>query len=239
MQRTIIVAAIVLGLAYGWLRTGFDPFNHPVAQPSISHSEHLALATFAAGCFWCAEADFEKVPGVVSVISGYTGGSLPNPTYEQVSSGGTGHAESVEVRYDPARVSYEQLLDRFWHDVDPFAGDRQFCDVGEQYRAEIFVHDAAQRAAAEASKPRVEQELGRPVKVRISDAGPFYRAEAYHQGYSRTHPLQYRFYRWSCGRDRRLREIWGSRAVSRLFSPHTRAISAQWSGVQPHTSDKV
>jgi peptide-methionine (S)-S-oxide reductase len=129
-----------------------------------------------------------------------------------VSSGGTGHAEAVEVRYDPAVVTYAQLLDRFWHDVDPFAVDRQFCDVGEQYRAEIFVHDAAQRDAAEASKRKVEQELGRPVAVRISDAGPFYRAEDYHQDYYRTHPIQYHFYRWTCGRDRRLADVWSTRA---------------------------
>lgn len=218
MQRLILVVAIVLGVSYGWLRGAFDlPLaitahrTGSVEADAAAHTAHLAVATFAAGCFWCAEADFEKVTGVVSATSGYTGGVVPNPTYQQVSSGGTGHAESVEVRYDPAVVTYDQLLDRFWHDVDPLAADRQFCDVGEQYRAEIFVHDPAQRAAAEASKRRVEQELGRPVAVRISDAGPFYRAEDYHQHYSRTHPIQYRFYRWTCGRDRRLAEVWGIR----------------------------
>lgn len=217
MQRLILVVAIALGVSYGWLRGAFDvPLAalRPTRQAGdvqATPRAGLAVATFAAGCFWCAEADFEKVPGVVSVVSGYTGGSVAHPTYQQVSSGGTGHAESIEVRYDPSVVTYDQLLDRFWHDVDPFAADRQFCDVGEQYRAEIFVRDAAQRAAAEASRRRVEQELGRAVTVRISNAGPFYRAEAYHQGYARTHPLQYHFYRWTCGRDRRLAEVWGRR----------------------------
>jgi peptide-methionine (S)-S-oxide reductase len=210
-QRVILVAAIVAGLAYGWLRGGFDFTGHttPAADVAAAHDPDLRLATFAAGCFWCAEADFEKVSGVVAVVSGYTGGHVENPTYEQVSSGGTGHAEAVEVYFDPRLVSYEQLLDRFWHDVDPFAVDRQFCDAGEQYRAEIFVHDAAERAAAEASKRAVEGELGRQVAVPIADAGPFYRAEAHHQDYYKTHPMQYRFYRWSCGRDRRLAEVWG------------------------------
>lgn len=218
MQRLILIVAIVLGVSYGWLRGAFDLPSTAGGHTSGSvagesaHGAHLAVATFAAGCFWCAEADFEKVAGVASVISGYTGGAVPNPTYQEVSSGGTGHAEAVEVRYDPAVVTYAQLLDRFWHDVDPFAVDRQFCDVGEQYRAEIFVHDAAQRDAAEASKRKVEQELGRPVAVRISDAGPFYRAEDYHQDYYRTHPIQYHFYRWTCGRDRRLADVWSTRA---------------------------
>lgn len=218
MQRLILIIAIVLAVSYGWLRGAFDlrPTSAARATGSVevepaANGAHLAVATFAAGCFWCAEADFEKVAGVVSVISGYTGGTVPNPTYQQVSSGGTGHAESVEVRYDPTVVTYDQLLDRFWHDVDPFAVDRQFCDMGEQYRAEIFVHDAAQRAAAETSKRRVEQALGRPVAVRISSAGPFYRAEDYHQNYYRTHSIQYHFYRWTCGRDRRLGEVWGNR----------------------------
>lgn len=210
MQRAILVAAIVAGLAYGWLRGGFDFTGRDTAAADVTaaRNPNLRVATFAAGCFWCAEADFEKVHGVAAVVSGYTGGRVVNPTYEQVSSGGTGHAEAVEVFFDPRLVSYDRLLDRFWHDVDPFAVDQQFCDAGEQYRAEIFVHDASQRAAAEASRKAVERELGRAVAVPIADAGPFYRAESYHQDYYKTHPIQYRFYRWTCGRDRRLAQIW-------------------------------
>jgi peptide-methionine (S)-S-oxide reductase len=213
MQRGLLIVAIVLGLGYAWLRGAFvaEPGAVPsdVAALSADAAARLSKATFAAGCFWCAESDFEKVTGVRSVISGYTGGTLANPTYQQVSSGGTGHAEAVEILFDPAVVSYEQLLDVFWRNVDPFAGNRQFCDVGEQYRAEIFVHDAAQRAAAERSKEAVVRRLGRPVLVRITDAGPFFAAEPYHQDYYKTHPVQYRFYRWTCGRDARLAEIWG------------------------------
>ncbi len=212
-QRAILVVAIVLGLGYAWLRGAFvtGPGASVAANPAAAHAGGtLAKATFAAGCFWCAEADFEKVDGVRSVVSGYTGGATANPTYEQVSRGGTGHTEAIEVLFDPAVVSYEQLLDHFWRNVDPFAGDRQFCDIGSQYRAEIFVHDAAQRAAAERSQQRVAARLRRAVAIRVTDAGPFYLAEAYHQDYYRTHQAQYRFYRWSCGRDARLAEIWGS-----------------------------
>lgn len=211
-QRIILLVAIVLGVGYAWLRGGFVGLassGEPRIEESVASRKDLELATFAAGCFWCAESDFEKVPGVVSVISGYTGGHVANPTYSQVSHGGTGHAESVEVYFDPRVVSYEALLDHFWHDVDPFVTHRQFCDVGDQYRPEIFVHTAAQRAAAEASKREIQKRFTTPVLVRISDAGPFYVAESYHQDYYKTHPIQYRFYRWNCGRDARLAEIWG------------------------------
>jgi peptide-methionine (S)-S-oxide reductase len=147
---------------------------------------------------------------VVSTTSGYTGGRVPNPDYRSVSSGTTGHAEAVEVIYDPAVVTYEELLDHYWRNVDPFVAHRQFCDVGSQYRPEIFVHDAAQRAAAEASKARVQQRFqDRAVVVAISAAGPFYPAEEYHQDYYRKNSAQYRFYRYGCGRDARLRDIWG------------------------------
>ena len=212
-QRLILVTAIVLGLGYAWLRGGFVGATAPGAVPSQpASSSGLETATFAAGCFWCAEADFEKVPGVVSVISGFTGGHVANPTYKQVSRGGTGHAESVQVRYDPTRISYEALLDHFWHNVDPFVSHRQFCDVGDQYRPEIFVHTPAQRAAAEESKRTIQRRFSTPILVRISDAGPFYPAESYHQDYAKKHAVQYRFYRWNCGRDARLKQIWGTQA---------------------------
>jgi len=171
-----------------------------------------ATATFAGGCFWCMEPPFESLPGVVSVTSGYTGGEKKNPTYEEVSEGGTGHAEAVEIVYDKALVSYEKLLDVFWHNIDPTVGDRQFCDVGSQYRSAIFVHDAVQRKAAEASLAAVQKQLGVPVKTQIVEAGPFYAAEDYHQDYAKKNPVRYRYYRWGCGRDARLTEVWGKDA---------------------------
>ncbi|MBI4265013.1 MAG: peptide-methionine (S)-S-oxide reductase MsrA [Acidobacteria bacterium] len=169
----------------------------------------LAIATFAGGCFWCTEADFDKVEGVVSTTSGYTGGMVVNPTYRQVSFGGTGHAEAVEVVFDPSVVTYEALLDHYWRNVDPFVADRQFCDVGDSYRPVIFVHDAAQRVAAEASKARMQARFTQRIVVAIVDAGPFYRAEEYHQDYYKKNSAQYRFYRFGCGRDARLAQIWG------------------------------
>ncbi|HVN40977.1 MAG TPA: peptide-methionine (S)-S-oxide reductase MsrA [Myxococcota bacterium] len=171
-------------------------------------------AIFAGGCFWCMVPPFEELPGVITVTSGYTGGTKPNPTYEEVSAGGTGHAESVEVLYDPAKVGYERLLDVYWHNIDPTVSDRQFCDVGNQYRSAIFVKDGAQRKAAESSRDAVQKKLGVPVKTQIVDAGPFYAAEDYHQDYYKKNPIRYRYYRWGCGRDARLEEIWGAEAPS-------------------------
>jgi peptide-methionine (S)-S-oxide reductase len=171
-----------------------------------------AVATFAGGCFWCMEPPFESLPGVVSVTSGYTGGKKANPSYEEVSDGGTGHAEAVQIAYDPTKVGYDKLLEVFWRNIDPTVADRQFCDVGSQYRSAIFVHDAAQRKAAEASLAKVQQQLGVPVKTQIADAGPFYPAEDYHQDYATKNPIRYRYYRSRCGRDARLEEVWGEEA---------------------------
>jgi peptide-methionine (S)-S-oxide reductase len=173
---------------------------------------HLETATFAGGCFWCMEPPFDALPGVVSVTSGYTGGHRPNPTYETVSAGGTGHAEAVQVRFDPARVSYERLLQVFWRNIDPLAKDRQFCDSGTQYRSAIFYHSADQRQLAEASKQALEKEprfTGRIVTPIVA-AATFYPAEEYHQKFYRKNPLRYKYYRTGCGRDRRLKELWGS-----------------------------
>jgi peptide-methionine (S)-S-oxide reductase len=170
-----------------------------------------AIATFAGGCFWCVEADFDKVGGVISTTSGYTGGRTPNPTYEEVSRGGTGHAESVEIGYDPAKVSYEKLLDVFWHDIDPLAKNSQFCDHGDQYRTAIFYHDEEQRRLAEASKTAVQAHFKQPIATQITAAGPFYRAEDYHQDYYLKNPIRYKFYRFNCGRDARLEELWGKK----------------------------
>lgn len=213
-QRIILIVAVALGLGYGWVRGAFVRFSPAgvAASAQAAPGRGLQKATFAAGCFWCVEADFDKVNGVVETISGYTGGKVRNPTYEQVSSGGTGHTEAVEILFDPNVVTYEQLLDHYWRNVDPFAAHRQFCDVGAQYRPEIFVHDESQRKAAEASKQRLQQRFEQPIVVNVTPAGPFYRAEAYHQDYYKTHAIQYRYYRWRCGRDARLAEIWRGRS---------------------------
>ena len=172
---------------------------------------NTALATFAGGCFWCVEADFDKVKGVISTTSGYTGGRTANPTYEQVSHGGTGHAEAVEIAYDPAQVSYEKLLDAFWHNIDPLAKDRQFCDVGDQYRTAIFYHGEVQRATAERSKVLVQSRFKEPIQTEVVPAGLFYKAEDYHQDYYLKNPIRYAFYRFNCGRDARLEELWGKK----------------------------
>jgi peptide-methionine (S)-S-oxide reductase len=181
------------------------------ANSAAPPAPHRAVATFAMGCFWCAEDAFEGHQGVVSVVSGYTGGDEKNPTYEEVSAHRTGHFESIEVTYDPAKVSYEQLLDVFWHNVDPTDGGGQFCDQGPQYRSAIFVHGDEQRRAAEASKAAVAGKL-RNVATLILPAGPFYKAEDYHQDFARNNPLRYRFYSTGCGRAARLRQVWGDAA---------------------------
>jgi peptide-methionine (S)-S-oxide reductase len=173
-----------------------------------------ATAVFAGGCFWCEETAFEGLPGVLAVVSGYTGGTLKNPSYEQVSSGGSGHAEAVQVVYDPAKVSYPQLLQVFWHNVDALDGGGQFCDRGTQYRSAIFYADEAQRTAAEDSKRALEQQprFKGKIATQILAASTFYPAEEYHQDYYKKNPAQYQAYRRGCGRDRRLQELWGAEA---------------------------
>ena len=171
------------------------------------------VATFAGGCFWCMEPPYDKLPGVKATISGYMGGKKANPTYKEVSSGTTGHAEVVHVIYDPAKVSYEKLLEVFWVNVDPTVKDRQFCDTGSQYRTAIFYHDDAQRKAAEASKAAIEKSkpFKEPIVTAIEMAGPFYPAEDYHQDYYKKSPVQYQLYRTGCGRDARLKQLWGNK----------------------------
>jgi peptide-methionine (S)-S-oxide reductase len=168
-------------------------------------------AVFAGGCFWCTEADFEKLPGVISAVSGYTGGRVANPTYEAVSAGGTGHYEAVRIVYDPARISYAQLVRHYFRTVDPTDQGGQFCDRGESYRTAIFALDAAQRQAAEAEKARVDRILGKVVTP-VLGASRFYPAEGYHQDYYKKNPVRYRFYRYRCGRDARLGKVWGTAA---------------------------
>ncbi len=188
--------------------------NVAQAQQKTADVPGTAKATFAGGCFWCMEPPYDQVPGVISTTSGYMGGKTANPTYEQVSSGTTGHAEVVQVVYDPKKVTYEKLLAVFWVNVDPTVKDRQFCDGGTQYRTTIFYHDDAQRKAAEASKAALEkskpfkQEIVTPIVM----AGPFYAAEDYHQDYYTKNPVRYKFYRNGCGRDARLKELWGDKA---------------------------
>jgi len=183
-----------------------QPAKLPAAPPGS------AVATFAGGCFWCMEQPFDKLDGVLATTSGYTGGAKSNPTYEEVSSGGTGHTEAVQVLYDPKRVTYEKLLDVFWHNIDPTVKDRQFCDVGSQYRTAIFFHNDDQRRAAEAAKAALEKT--KPFKETIVTpvvmATAFWPAEEYHQDYYLRNPVRYTYYRTGCGRDARLKQLWGS-----------------------------
>jgi peptide-methionine (S)-S-oxide reductase len=201
MRRTILslIAAATLAAVSGpaTAQTGGTP------QPQ--------LATFAGGCFWCMESPFDKLDGVVSVTAGYTGGTKANPTYEQVSAGSTGHAESVQLKYDPAKIGYPKLLDVFWHNVDPVTSDAQFCDHGHQYRSAIFYHDEEQKRLAEASKAELAKSgrFKQPIVTEVVPAAMFWPAEDYHQHYYLKNPLRYKFYRTSCGRDRRLEELWG------------------------------
>ena len=175
-----------------------------------ANAQATARATFAGGCFWCVESDFDKVPGVISTTSGYTGGSVANPTYQQVSAQTTGHAEAVQIVFDPAKVSYEQLLAKFWTSIDPTTRDRQFCDVGTPYRTAIFTHDAAQLEAARKSLADLEKSkpFKEPIVTQIVPASAFYAAEDYHQDYYKKNPVRYSYYRLSCGRDARLQQLW-------------------------------
>lgn len=169
-------------------------------------------AIFAGGCFWCMEPPFDEIEGVLSTTSGYTGGHKPDPTYKQVSRGGTGHAEAVRIVYDPARVSYSELLDVFWHNIDPTNANGQFCDLGNQYRSEIFFNTPQQQEQAIQSSSALEHshQIREPLVTRISPATEFYPAEDYHQDYYQKNPVRYKFYRYGCGRDQRLEEIWGT-----------------------------
>ena len=194
---------VMIGLLLGTIALGTSDC-HAAAK--------LEKATFAGGCFWCMEAPFDKLGGVVSVTSGYTGGSVRNPTYEQVSAGSTGHAEAVQIVYDPARISYSKLLSVFWVNIDPTVRNRQFCDIGNQYRSGIFYHSADQQRAALQSKAGLERTktFKEPIVTEIVAATEFYPAEEYHQHYYKKNPLRYKYYRNGCGRDRRLKELWGN-----------------------------
>jgi peptide-methionine (S)-S-oxide reductase len=194
MKRMLIIAVLAL------------------AGAAAQAQQKMDAAIFAGGCFWCVESDFDAVPGVTETVSGYTGGMLVNPTYEQVGHGNTGHYEAVKITYDPAKVSFEQLLTAFWHSVDVTDDGGQFCDRGSTYRPAVFVTSPAQRKAAEMSKAAAEKALGNKIKVPILDAKSFYAAEGYHQDYYKKNPLQYKFYRWNCGRNQRIEALWGENA---------------------------
>jgi len=204
-RALVLAGGLLLGLAAG--KPGY-------AAPAAEHHES-ATATFAGGCFWCLQPPFEQLPGVISTTVGYTGGHTKNPTYEEVSAGGTGHAESVQIVYDPTQISYDKLLDVFWHNVDPLTPNAQFCDHGNQYRSAIFYHDDTQRQLATASKQRLEasKRFDKPIVTEIVAATEFYPAEEYHQKYHDKNPVRYKYYRWNCGRDQRLKAVWGRDAA--------------------------
>ena len=206
MRRVVLLALLLGGLARASL--GGDAAE----EPATAAPADTAVATFAGGCFWCLEAPFDALEGVLSTTSGYTGGHVDAPSYEQVSSGTTGHVEAVRVHYDPEQVDYARLLEVFWRNVDPLDAGGQFCDRGAQYRSAVFVHDATQRRLAADSRRALEGRLDGPVATEILEAGPFHPAEAYHQDYYRANPIRYRFYRSRCGRDARLEAVWGDEA---------------------------
>jgi len=209
MKLRLLLFATFVALGAAWL--SWPPA--PVAGAADTPRESLAHATFAGGCFWCMEPPFDAVPGVVSTTSGYAGGSEKSPSYEQVSSGRTGHRESLQVAYDPSRVTYEQLLEVFWHNVDPTDDGGQFCDRGRQYRTAIFYESEEQKRLALESKRALEAsgKLGQPVVTPVLPLeGTFYPAEGYHQDFYRKSPARYKMYRLGCGRDRRLEQLWGT-----------------------------
>jgi peptide-methionine (S)-S-oxide reductase len=214
MSKLRVIAGLVLLGFAAWILV---PSFMATTRGSAAHAAGPAgteVAILAGGCFWCVESDFDKVPGVISTTSGYIGGKTANPTYREVSGGSTGHTEAVKIVYDPKVVSFDRLLFVFWRTVDPVTRDAQFCDYGSQYRTGIFFTNDAQRQKALASKAELEKsgKLKRPIVTEIVQAGPFYAAEDYHQDYYKKNPLQYNLYRFNCGRDARLEELWGKEA---------------------------
>ncbi len=216
----LIVGILSLTLAFGAPAWGANEASSPPDLASASDADNTATAIFAGGCFWCMEKPFDELPGVSRTTSGYTGGTVANPSYMQVSGGGTGHVEAVKVTYDPVQVSYDELLEVFWHNVDPVDNRGQFCDKGSQYRSAIFYQDEPQAAAAEASKQALATtKFNQTVATEILPASAFYPAEDYHQNYYQTHPVRYKVYRYACGRDQRLEAIWGEVADHESTEP--------------------
>lgn len=205
MKKSILAACAAFGLV----------LSAPAAiaqKPETEAATEAAIATFAGGCFWCIESDFDKVSGVLTTVSGYTGGKTDNPTYGHVSLGNTGHREALQITYDPKKVTYAQLLTVFWHSVDPVDAGGQFCDRGVPYQTAVFVHDDAQRKLAEASRTQAMKDLGKKIFTPVETAAKFFRAEEYHQDYHNKKPLRYKYYRWNCGRNQKVEKLWGDRA---------------------------
>ncbi len=203
--RTVLTRLLLGGLI------GLCLISSAQAEEATSDSQERAQATFAGGCFWCVESDFDKVEGVISTTSGYTGGDTENPTYRQVASETTGHYEAVRIVYDPSVVSYEELVDYFWRHIDPLDAEGQFCDKGSSYRSAIFTHNPEQKQIAQESKMELEDpdRFEQPIATEILPLKTFYEAEDYHQDYYQKNPLRYNFYRTACGRDQRINELWG------------------------------
>ena len=206
MRTRITHTTLLLGLVALYV-------SEPAARAQQSGAKP-DTATFAGGCFWCMEPPFEELNGVVSVTSGYTGGFKKDPTYEEVSAGKTGHAESIKILYDPKKLGYAKLLDVFWHNIDPTTPNRQFCDAGTQYRSGIFYHNKTQKQFAEESKRKLEERFNGKIVTEITPASTFYPAEEYHQDFYKKNPVRYKSYRLGCGRDQRLKELWGDKATS-------------------------
>ena len=209
----LVAACVAASAAFAQVNQAQVNQDKPAAPASRPAS--TATATFAGGCFWCTEADFDKVDGVISTVSGYIGGKTANPTYDSVSAGNSGHAEAVQVVYDPSKVTYAKLLEYYWRTIDPTTKDRQFCDSGNPYRTAIFVHDDQQRTSADASKKALSSNkpFREPIVTEIVNATRFYPAEDYHQDYYKKNPVRYKFYRLNCGRDARLKQLWGEQAA--------------------------
>jgi peptide-methionine (S)-S-oxide reductase len=209
MKIALVIALFAIAVGVSASRSP-GPWRVGSPSPASAADEQFGVATFAGGCFWCMEPPFDALAGVRSTTSGYTGGHVPNPTYEMVSAGTTDHVEAVQVVYDPKQVSYDQLLDVFWHNVDPLSGDGQFCDRGPTYVSAIFYRDDEQRRLAEDSKQRLDGRFAQPIVTKIRPAEAFYPAEEYHQDYYKKNPIRYKFYRTTCRRDARLTTLWGT-----------------------------
>lgn len=212
-MNRLTLAAIALIAAIGAVLP-FAAAPVTAQAPTPAKPANAEVATFAGGCFWCVESDFDKVEGVLSTVSGFMGGTTANPSYKDVTAGGTGHLEVVQVTFDPAKVSYQKLVDHFWRTIDPYDAGGQFCDRGESYTTAIFAHTPEQRRIADASKEGLAKSgpLKQPIATTVRDAGPFGAAEDYHQDFYTKNPVRYKFYRYGCGRDQRLEALWGKKA---------------------------
>lgn len=209
---SLILCILSFALTFAAPACAANQTNDQAVMTRNPNAEAVATAIFAGGCFWCMEKPFDELPGVISTTSGYTGGTVADPSYEQVSNGGTGHVEAVQVSYDPSQVSYAKLLEVFWQNVDPVDDRGQFCDKGSQYRSAIFYQTEQQAAAAKDSKQTLatSEKFNQDIATEVRPASEFYAAEDYHQNYYKTHPVRYKVYRFACGRDQRLEEIWGA-----------------------------